>query len=61
MTYPSLEEVEVAGHEDICRWWRFLSSPENPQQIETMNLIGDRLKKLGGFTPTISKKIGWDW
>lgn len=72
MTYPTLEEVETASHEQICRWWRFLESPGvsaiGTKEFETvlererkvMNRIGERLQAFGGFTPEISKRIGWD-
>lgn len=73
MPYPTLEEVNVASHEQICYWWRFLESPgmsaiDSPREVydavarkecEVMNRMGERLRKFGGFTPEISKKIGW--
>ena len=70
--YPSLEAVNSAGHMQICRWYRFLPSPgmsaigkENfhailDQEAPIMNRIVERLKELGGFTPEISKAIGWE-
>lgn len=69
--YPSLEQVDAASHEQICRWWRFLDSPgfsaldhadfETVLQAEVavMERIGDRLQNFGGFTPQLSKRIGW--
>ncbi len=72
MKYPTLDEVEKAGHEQICRWWRFLKSPGQSaigkgnfteigeQELKVMNRIAERLKKFGGFTPAISKRIGWE-
>ena len=73
MTYPTMKEVEIASHEQICRWYRFLPSPGQwaiekgrdvfNKALSTEKLIMDkiceRLKKFGGFTPEISKKIGW--
>jgi hypothetical protein len=65
-SYPSLEEVESAvdingdtDHEQICRWYRFLKSPENPEQEEVMNLICKKYKEGGGFNSSLSKKIGF--
>ncbi len=72
MTYPTLEEVDAADHEQICRWWRFLPSPGGGAigsetfsdvlkgEAAIMDRIGARLKEFGGFTPAISKRIGWD-
>ena len=73
MEYPTIEEVEKASHEQICRWWRFLKSPGQSaigkgrplfeeigqREMLVMNRIAERLKEFGGFTPTISKRIGW--
>jgi len=56
---PTLEEVEVADHEQICRWYRFLPSPLE-HQVYIMDRIVERYKEFGGFTTEISKKIGWE-
>ena len=60
MNYPMLKEVEKGSHVDLCRWYRFLSSPKNSAQWEVMDRICQRFEELGGFTPAISKKIGWE-
>ena len=69
--YPSLEAVNWANRERICRWYRFLPSPgssaigqKNFQDVldaesPIMDRIFERFKELGGFTPEISKSIGW--
>lgn len=72
--YPTLEEVEEADHEQICRWYRHLPSPGSKipdslpndefksiidKQAEVMNLICSKFKSGGGFNPDLSKKIGW--
>jgi len=69
--YPTIEEVNEASHEQICRWWRFLGSPGKSavgrkdfnevleREAKVMDRIAERLKELGGFTPEISKSIGW--
>ena len=69
--YPTMEEVEIADQEQLCRWFRFLPSPgsrevtkENFEEICNhemiiMNRIFERWKNGGGFTPELSKKIGW--
>jgi hypothetical protein len=71
MQYPTLEQVELASTFQLCEWTRFLHSPggkaldsPNFHQIlesegKVMDRICARLKDLGGFTPEISKKLGW--
>ncbi len=69
MKYPTMEEVEAADQTQLCRWYRFLPSPgpvvvgqENAasnREVEILNRIIDRHKEGGGFTPEISKAIGW--
>ena len=56
---PTMEEVEKADREQLCKWWRFLRSPVTDSEFEIMNRIAERLDDLGGFTPEISKRIGW--
>ena len=59
MKYPTLKEVESASRYTICGWYRFLPSPTNDEQVKIMNRICERFKELGGFTPEISKSMGW--
>jgi hypothetical protein len=70
-SYPTMEEVEKASHRQICYWNRFLDSPgtraigkDNFEKImeeegKIMDRIVQRLKEFGGFTPEISKSLGW--
>ena len=72
MTYPTLDEVNAANRSQICCWVRFLKSPgaeavgraDFHQVLDAeaaiMDLICKRLQELGGFTPEISKQIGWE-
>ena len=69
--YPTIEAVEEADIVLLCRWTRFLESPgwsaigtpEFKERIKSeatiMNRILERQKELGGWTPEISKLIGW--
>jgi len=61
MKYPTLEEVEKADREQLCRWWRFLSSPEEltPMTLAVLSRLTERFNEVGGFNTAISKKIGW--
>ncbi|MFA5248406.1 MAG: hypothetical protein WC415_04160 [Patescibacteria group bacterium] len=59
-TYPTLMAVISANHYQICKWYRFLRSPETQEEVDINNEICERLKNFGGFTPEISKSIGWE-
>ena len=61
MEYPTLEAVEKANRFTICGWYRYLPSPNSKteDQKKVMDRICERFKELGGFTPEISKKLGW--
>ena len=72
MKYPTLEEVESADCLQLVKWWRFLPSPGVSafdsesfeevleREIDVMYSIGDKIERLGGITPEISKQVGWD-
>ena len=75
MSYPTLEQVEAATHYEICKWWRFLPSPGSSaigdsdreyfdktlaRELKVMDKIKERLDHFGGFTPEISKSLGWE-
>ena len=55
--FPSLEQVEKANKEDLARWYRFLLGTSDEQR-KTLHRVAERLEKLGGMTPELSKKIG---
>jgi len=73
MIYPTFEEVNIATHEQLCEWHRFLESPglsalNMPDEmfdiimmheLKIQARIKERLHVFGGFTPEISKSIGW--
>ena len=72
MNYPTLDQVKNANREQLAEWYRFLPSPgwnsinaENFDEIlnlqaKTMDEIVKRFGEMGGFTPEISKRVGWD-
>ena len=71
MDYPTIEDVGAADRIQLCRWHRFLPSPGaaaigKPDHSDIMMAEGrimdsicERHAELGGFTPEISKLIGW--
>lgn len=70
-TYPTIDQVRQADHVQICRWYRFLPSPGSKyigtsvfsERLESegaiMDIIVERFRADGGFTPEISKMICW--
>jgi len=59
MKYPTPDEINKADRTQICRWYRFLPSPNSDEKILTMTHIVKRFNDFGGFTPEISKHIGF--
>ena len=57
--FPNRVQIDNADREQICRWYRFLPSGETAEDTCIINQIAAKFKKLGGFTPELSKKIGW--
>jgi len=59
--YPeTTKEVDEASYAQICAWFRFLPSPETQDQMAILDYILCRFEELGGMTPEISKKLGWE-
>lgn len=53
--------IDTMTHEEMCRLWRF-SPSGNPifrSDLPFYARFEARFKALGGFTPAISKRIGW--
>lgn len=71
MKYPTIDEIKKADRVELARWYRFLGSPgikyagkpefkeKMKEEAEKMDLIIKRFNEIGGFTPEISKQIGW--
>ena len=57
--YPTDQQVEAATHEELGYWARFLPSPMSEHELKVINRIAERFKEMGGFTPELSKKVGW--
>ena len=70
MKYPTIEQVKEADRVQLGTWYRFLPSPgwdhvgctdfpdSLQREAEVMNLICERFKEMGGWTPGISKEVG---
>jgi len=61
IAYPTMKEVEAASRFQLCKWHRFLQPPVNDEQVAINNRLFERWKEEGGFTPSISKQIGWNY
>lgn len=59
MEYPTIEQINAANREQLCRWWRFLPFANCDSQVDAINTLEIRFKEAGGFTPEISESIGW--
>jgi len=71
MEYPTQQKIDAASKEQLGRWIRFLPSPgmahigsmdfeTNMQhEIEILNRIIKLFNDSGGWTPELSKKVGW--
>ncbi len=64
MTEPLPLETIKAGidnmtHMELCRMWRFATPGDPLLQGEAGDYFKARLDSFGGFTPAISKAIGW--
>jgi hypothetical protein len=56
-----LKDIEAMSHEDMARLWRF-SKPGHPlfdRNLPLFEIFEKRFASLGGWTPALSKKIGW--
>ena len=59
MEWPTLEHVEAASREQLACWYRFLPSAETSERLEVQEREIKRFDDMGGFTPELSKRIGW--
>ena len=57
-----VEAINAMTQEEMARLWRF--APSGHKYFDNtkpyFKIFNERFKELGGFTPTISKKIGWE-
>lgn len=60
MTYPTYHQVLMADRYHICLWYRCLRSAETEEEEKVQIFLSERFKEVDGFTPLLSKEIGWD-
>ncbi len=63
MNYPTVEEVERnrADKVLIAKWCRHLPSAKDDQEVAVMNMILAAHRDNGGWNPTLSKAVGWEF
>jgi hypothetical protein len=52
--------IDTMTRLELCRRWRFSPIGDDFWQGEKGKYATERLTTLGGFSPEISKSIGWD-
>ena len=57
--FPTLPAVDEATHLQLAVWYRFLRTPADDYERRVLNHILYRFEMLGGWTPEISKAVGW--
>ena len=52
--------IDAMSRYELCRIWRFAKIGDPLLQNETGEYFKKRLDELGGFSPEISKSLGWE-
>lgn len=52
--------IDAMTQLELCRMWRFAASGESLLSGKTGEYFKARLDQMGGFTPGISKALGWN-
>lgn len=60
MTEEQKAVIDGLDQYQLCRIWRFSSVGESLLQGDTGKYFKEKLDEKGGFTPEISKSLGWE-
>ena len=60
MTEEQKNRIDNMSREDMCIKWRFAPVGDLLFQGDTGDYFSKVLKEKGGFSPKISKEIGWE-
>lgn len=60
MTNEEKDQIDAMDQYQLCRLWRFAKCPHPLLQGDTGDYFAKKLKEAGGFTPEISKDLGWE-
>lgn len=57
-----IKQINQISHEEMARLWRFTphDHPYWDKSKPFFKVFRERFKKLGGFTPAISKAVGFN-
>lgn len=53
------KQIDGMSQMELCCKWRFAQTGDPLLSGEVGQYFADKLKEKGGFTPDISKAIGW--
>jgi len=53
------KQIDGMSHYGLCSRWRFSKAGDPFFQGEVGDYFKAKLKEMGGFTPEISKSLGW--
>ena len=59
MTDDQKKNIDNMSQYDLCRIWRFAKVGEPLLQGDTGAYFAKVMNEKGGFTPGISKQLGW--
>lgn len=59
LTDEKKAEIDAMSRTMLCYKWRFAKIGDEFWQGEAGEYAAKRLSELGGFSPEISKQIGW--
>ena len=60
MTSEQKAEIDTMTRLEMCQLWRFAAIGHPLLQDEAGTYFATRLRELGGFSPEISKSLGWE-
>jgi len=60
MTPEEKAQIDGMSQYELCKLWRFAPVGHPLLQGATGEYFSQKLKEKGGFTPAISKNLGWD-
>ena len=59
MTEEQKKTIDEMSQYSMCSLWRFSKSGHPLLQGDTGDYFAESMKQKGGFTPEISKSLGW--
>jgi len=59
MTDEQKNQIDSMSQYQLCSKWRFSPSGDPLLQGDTGDYFSKTMKEKGGFTPEISKSLGW--